>query len=134
MNGWSSKFLIPTHNPMEWYLAKIVYRIVCGSGEHTAQFDEQLRLVCAEDELHAFNKAQLIGQREQDSFHNCQEQPVHWKFINVTELHKLEELTDGAEVYSRIYEDGNGDNYQHTIHVKARYLSERCTEQFIQSL
>ena len=26
---------------MHWFLAKIVYRIICGSGEHTAQFDEQ---------------------------------------------------------------------------------------------
>ena len=32
---------------MNWYLAKIVYRILCGEGEHTAQFDEQLRLVSA---------------------------------------------------------------------------------------
>jgi len=39
-----------------------------------------------------------------------------------------------AEVYSRIYEDEDGDNYQHVIQVKARYLSERCTEQFIQSI
>ena len=30
---------------MNWYLAKIVYRIICGDGNHTAQFDEQLRLV-----------------------------------------------------------------------------------------
>lgn len=119
---------------MEWYLAKIVYRIICGAGEHTAQFDEQLRLVHAEDELHAFNKAQRIGEREQDCFENHRSQPVQWKFINVTELHKLEQFTDGAEVYSRIYESDNGDNYQHTVHVKARYLSEHVTEQFIQSL
>ncbi len=119
---------------MEWYLAKLVYRIICGAGNHSAQFDEQLRLVFAEDELHAFNKAQLIGEKEQDCFQNHAEQIVTWKFVNVTELHKLEELTDGAEVYSRIYEDEDGDNYQHTVHVKARYLSEHCTEQFIQSI
>jgi hypothetical protein len=93
-----------------------------------------LRLIYAEDELHAFNKAHLIGEKEQDCFQNQKEQLVSWKFINVTELHKLEELTDGAEVYSRIYEDENGDNYQHVVQVKARYLSEHCTEQFIQSI
>ena len=48
---------------MEWYLAKLVYRIICGTGNHIAQFDEQLRLVQGEDELHAFNKAQLIGEK-----------------------------------------------------------------------
>lgn len=119
---------------MNWYLAKLVYRIICGPGNHTAQFDEQLRLICADDDLHAYNKAQLVGQREQDCFDNVRQQPVHWKFINVTELHKLEEVTDGAEVYSRIYEDTDGDKYQHTLQVKSRYLSERCTEQFIQTL
>jgi hypothetical protein len=119
---------------MNWYLAKLVYRIICGPGNHTAQFDEQLRLVYAEDELQAFNKAQLIGSKEQDCFENSLQQAVHWKFINVTELHTLEALSDGAEVYSRIYEDPDGDNYQHSIQVKSRYLSERCTEQFLQSL
>jgi hypothetical protein len=119
---------------MQWYLAKLVFRIICGTGDHTAQFDEQLRLIQAEDELHAFNKAQLTGEKEQSYFLHDASHPVHWKFINVTELHKLEEITDGAEVYSRIREDENGDNYQHTVHIKARYLSERCTEQFLQTL
>jgi hypothetical protein len=119
---------------MKWYLAKLVYRIICGEGDHKPQFDEQLRLIYAEDELHAFNKAQLTGEREQDHFLNESRHPVQWKFINVTELHKLEELTDGAEVYSRIHEDDDGDNYQHMVHVKAGYLSEHCTHQFIQSL
>jgi hypothetical protein len=119
---------------MNWYLSKLVYRIVCGNGKHVAQFDEQLRLIYAEDELQAFNKAQLTGQKEQDHFVNKSDQPVYWKFINVTELHKLEQFTDGAEVYSKIHEEENGDNYQHSIQVKSRYLSERCTEQFIQSL
>ncbi len=119
---------------MTWYLAKLVYRIICGDGEHLAQFDEQLRLIFAEDELHAFNKAQRIGEKEQDCFSNQSNQPVQWKFVNVTELHKLEQLTDGAEVYSRIYEEENGDRFQHTVHVKAGYLSERCTQQFLQTI
>ena len=119
---------------MEWYLAKLVYRIICGSGSHTAQFDEQLRLVVAEDELHAYNKAQKIGENEQESFYNQNKQLVNWKFINVTELHKLEQLSDGAEVYSRIYEEEDGENYQHVVQVKSRYLSEYCTEQFLQTI
>lgn len=119
---------------MQWYLAKLVYRIICGDGDHKAQFDEQLRLIQAEDELHAFNKAQLTGEREQDSFLNESAHAVQWRFLNVTELHTLEQLTDGAEVYSRIREEDDGEAYQHIVHVKAGYLSERCTEQFMQSL
>jgi hypothetical protein len=119
---------------MEWYLAKLVYRIICGKGNHAAQFDEQLRLVYAEDELHAFNKAQKMGDKEQDCFPNNSSEMVSWKFINVTELHKLERVTDGAEVYARIHEADDGDKYQQMVQVKARYLSEYCTEQFIQSI
>lgn len=119
---------------MKWYLAKLVYRIICGNGEHSAQFDEQLRLIHAEDELHAFNKAQLLGQQEEDLFYNHDNRPVQWKFINVTELHKLENLTDGAEVYSRIREEDNGSDYQHNVHIKAGYLLQDCTEHFLQTL
>ena len=36
---------------MKWYLAKLVYRIICGEGNHKPQFDEQLRLIYAEDDL-----------------------------------------------------------------------------------
>lgn len=119
---------------MEWYLAKLVYRIIYGHGDHTAQFDEQLRLIRAEDFLHAYQKAQLVGEKEQDCFRNQADQPVNWKFINVTELHALEAPTDGAEVYSRVYEEEDGDRHQQLVQVKSRYLSEYCTEQFLQSL
>ena len=87
---------------MNWYLAKMVYRIVCGEGNHTPQFDEQLRLIHAEDELHAFQKARILGDREQDNFLNAAQNPVHWNFIDIVELHKLDTMIDGAEMYSRI--------------------------------
>jgi hypothetical protein len=29
---------------MQWYLAKLVFQIICGDGNHRPQFDEQLRL------------------------------------------------------------------------------------------
>jgi hypothetical protein len=49
---------------MNWYLAKIVYRIICGDGDHTAQFDEQLRLIYAANKEDAFYKAQHIGKKK----------------------------------------------------------------------
>jgi len=33
---------------MNWYLAKLVFRIICGDGDHTPQFDEQL---CVQNHL-----------------------------------------------------------------------------------
>ncbi|RFM25811.1 DUF4288 domain-containing protein [Deminuibacter soli] len=119
---------------MNWYLAKIVYRIICGAGEHTAQFDEQLRLIAAEDELHAFNKAQLLGDREQETFLNTKQTLVQWKFINVSELHKLDTLIDGAELYSKIKEEEDADSFIHVTNLKAAHLLSENAEQFLQTL
>ena len=96
---------------MNWYLAKVVFQIICGDGNHTAQFDEQLRLVGANNEYEAFTKAQQIGILEQDTFLNEQKNLVQWKFIDVSELHKLSNLMDGAEMYSRVTEVDNAEIY-----------------------
>ncbi|WP_153796063.1 DUF4288 domain-containing protein [Foetidibacter luteolus] len=116
---------------MTWYLAKLVYRIVCGDGSHTPQFDEQLRLVKADDELHAFQKARSLGEREQDNFLNAYHKPVHWKFIDVPEIYKLDELIDGAEMYSRIREEEDADIYIRITQLKAAHLLENSAHQCI---
>jgi hypothetical protein len=111
---------------MNWYLAKIVFRIVCGEGEHTPQFDEQLRLVAAINKEEAFQKAQDMGQQEEDTFYNRKEQLVQWQFINVSELYRLSELIDGAELYSRIEEKDNAEAYIYTVNQKAENIV--CSE------
>ncbi|MFT3826978.1 MAG: DUF4288 domain-containing protein [Chitinophagaceae bacterium] len=107
---------------MSWFLAKIVYRIICGEGNHTAQFDEQLRLIEAENETAAFDKAKQIGDQEQEIFLNQQQKLVHWQFVNISELYKLSELIDGAELYSKVEETDRADLYIETVHKKAAYL------------
>lgn len=107
---------------MNWYLAKMVFRIICGEGEHTAQFDEQLRLVSAKSKEEAFTKAQQLGTTEQDTFYNNKEQLVRWQFINVSELYQLSELIDGAELYSRIEERDNAESYIYTVNQKAENI------------
>ena len=112
---------------MKWYLAKLVYRIICGEGNHKPQFDEQLRLIYAEDNLHAFQKARTTGHREEDIFLNNSQKLVHWKFIDVPELHPLNELTDGAELYSRICEEDDADDYIKITHKRAAHLLENSS-------
>ena len=104
---------------MNWYLAKIVFRIVCGDGNHTPQFDEQLRLISADKKEEAFLKAQLLGSRDEEIFFNNNQQAVHWQFINVCELYRLSSLIDGAELYSRIEERDHAAVYIDIIHKKA---------------
>ncbi len=107
---------------MNWYLTKMVFRIICGDGNHTAQFDEQLRLVSAGSREEAFHKAQLMGMREEEMFFNNQLQLVQWQFVSVSELFQLNDLIDGAELYSRIEERENPDAYIHIVHKKAEQI------------
>jgi hypothetical protein len=115
---------------MHWYLAKLVFQIICGNGQHVPQFDEQLRLIYAEDELHAFHKARLIGEGE--GLNNEEGNPivVKWKFIDVIELHLLAEYTDGAEIYSNIKEEADPNLYIRSIQKKARQLFQLGLHQF----
>ena len=107
---------------MNWYLAKIVFRIICGDGQHTAQFDEQLRLIGASSKEEAFEKAQTVGMNEEETFFNRKEQMVKWQFISVSELYRLNELIDGAELYSRIEEKDNAESYIHIVRARAERI------------
>ena len=117
---------------MNGFLAKIVYRIVCGDGAHTAQFDEQLRLIEADSEVTAFAKARSIGQQEQEMFMNQQQRLVQWQFINVSELYKLTALIDGAELYSKVQETDNAGIYMELVHKKAAHIQYNSTHKFLQ--
>src|ERR1700749_4370976 len=110
---------------MNWYLSKIIFRIICGEGGHTPQFDEQLRLISARDEEEAFQKAIAIGEREQDGFYNHEQQLVQWKFINVAELYRLSGLLDGAEMYSRIQETDDPEEQIERANRRADHI--RCS-------
>lgn len=116
---------------MKWYLAKIVYRIICGDGAHIAQFDEQLRLIAARNETEAFNKACEFGKDEEETFHNQKQQLVQWRFINVSELYPLTELIDGAELYSRINEVEDAEAYLTFVNHKASSLLQKQTHQLL---
>ena len=116
---------------MNWYLSKIVFQIICGDGGHTPQFDEQLRLVSATSKEEAFQKAQELGNREEDTFYNAKDQLVRWHFINVSELYLLSELIDGAELYSRIEERDSAEAYIHTVNQKAENIYFTHTHQLL---
>lgn len=116
---------------MNWYLTKIVFQIICGDGNHTPQFDEQLRLIAAADKDEAFYKSQNLGIQEEDSFYNQKEQMVSWKFINVSNVYLLSELIDGAELYSRIEERDNAEAYITTVNRKADNIIHTDTYQLL---
>lgn len=112
---------------MQWYIAKMVYQIVCGDGNHAAQFDEQLRLIAANNEEEAFGKAYKIGKEEEESFLNQKKEPVRWQFVNVPELYRLGKLTDGTEIYSHINEVDDAEAYTTFVNCKAASIREKQT-------
>lgn len=119
---------------MNWYLSKIIFRIICGEGNHTPQFDEQLRLIFAHNEEEAFDKAMSIGRREQDGFYNHDQQLVQWKFINVAELYRISGLLDGAEMYSRIQETDDAEAYIDHANRLADHIRASNTHKILQLL
>ena len=119
---------------MHWYLSKIIFRIICGDGQHTPQFDEQLRLIAARDEEEAFRKAIALGEKEQDRFYNEDRQIVQWKFINVSELYHLTNLLDGAEMYSRIQETDDPEGYINLANRRADHIRVSGTHKMLQLL
>ena len=70
----------------------------------------------------AFQKATEMGQKEADTFYNSKQQLVQWQFINISELYRLSELIDGAELYSRIEEKENAEGYIYTVNQKAQNI------------
>jgi hypothetical protein len=109
---------------MKWYVAKLVFQIICGEGNHTAQFDEQLRLIQSEDEDSAFEKATSLGISETESFYNQKKQLVQWKFINTSELYQLS-LIDGAELHSKISEVDDDLSFINLVNGKAEQIKQK---------
>ena len=107
---------------MNWYIAKIVFRIVTESNANTNQFDEHLRLISASSKEEAVLKARVLGLNEEDYFLNDNLQPIKWEFVNVLDLQPLTEVRDGIELYSHIHEDERGEEYIRYVHLRAAAL------------
>ena len=118
---------------MNWFLAKMIYRISIGNIETPAQFEEQLRLILAADESTAIQKAKDLGTCEAFSFYNDSRQLVQWKFIDVTEIVAINQLVDGAEVYSALTELPVANNYIKLVQDKAALLQQRSSCQIHQN-
>ena len=110
---------------MYWYIAKVVFNIVSGSGDHKPQFDEQYRLIKAETRKDAFEKAVSIGKSEEEILMNTKREIVRWDFVNVSELYLINELQDGMELFSSIHEQTDRKIYIETVHLQSDYVQSR---------
>ena len=104
---------------MKWYLARLVYQVISGEGNHVPQFDEQLRLIQADELNWAREKAMVLGQIGAFTFKNTRSQHVVWKFIDVTDIFEIGTIEDGAQLYSMTEEPADVKMYMELTKAKA---------------
>lgn len=89
---------------MQWFLAKIIFRITTPEKSELGQFEEKLRLVLAANQGDALQKATAWGENEEAEFINQTGKKIGWEFIAVSELRLLPEIKDGLELDSHLEE------------------------------
>lgn len=87
---------------MEVFTAQIIYRIKSGSS-NTEQYEEQWRLVYAEDEYEALEAAREIGKEEEATFVDRHGRTVCWELVAVKDLQQVH-LKQGAILFSTVKE------------------------------
>lgn len=87
---------------MNPYTAQIIYRIKCES-IGTEQYDEQWRLIFAEDDRDALYKARVIAKKEEATFVDRHGRTVQWELIAVKDLQSVD-LAHGALLFSSVKE------------------------------
>jgi hypothetical protein len=105
---------------MNWYLVKLVFQVLRGEGAHTRQFDEQVRLIQADEVNWAYEKATVIGWLEQRCFLTDRNQKVEWKFIDVAEVQQIPNPEDGVLLSSSTEEPENAEAHIKLIKEKAQ--------------
>jgi len=110
----------------------MIFRLQYVGGNPTLQFDEQIRIIEAEDKLEAFHKARRIGHLEEDPVPHTPEKPVWWQFVDITSLIKLEPHKDGAEIFSHIHEVDQAELYLKKIRINAKAILEGCLEETLE--
>ena len=104
---------------MELYLVNIIFRIESES-ERVAQFDEQVRLIKADSPAEAYEKAVYFGLAEEGPVKNLNGTTLHWKWVGVTGLMQMQELSDQTEIFSRTRETHDPLDYIQYVKEKQR--------------
>jgi hypothetical protein len=108
---------------VNWYILKFVYQIISGAGNHLPQFDEQLRLIRADELGWAREKASIVGRLLEHELVNAKNEKVVWKFVNVVEVLPVTSMEDGDEIYSSTCEPNNVSDYLSALSIKASVSS-----------
>ncbi len=87
---------------MKSFTAQIIYRIEC-EGLPTDQYEEQWRLVYADNEVSALGEAKKAGLGEEATFIDRHGRTICWKMLAVKDVQPIE-LTNGGLLFSMVRE------------------------------
>lgn len=87
---------------MKSFTAQIVYRIEC-EGMPTDQYEEQWRLVYADNEDSALYEARKAGMSEEATFIDRHGRTICWRMLAVKDLQPIE-LKNGGLLFSMVRE------------------------------
>ena len=87
---------------MKSFTAQIIYRIEC-EGMPTDQYEEQWRLVYADNEEHGIAEARKAGKNEESTFIDRQGRTICWRMLAVKDLQPVE-LKNGGLLFSMVRE------------------------------
>ncbi len=87
---------------MKSYTAQIIYRIKCNENT-TEQYDEQWRLIFADDEQGAIHLAREIARQEESAFADRHGRIIEWQFVAVKDIQEVP-LTNGSLLFSQLKE------------------------------
>lgn len=108
---------------MNWFISKLVFRIE-QTGGNIHQFDEQWRLIQAENSELALEKALQIGAAESEELERFNGDFVRWTFICVTDVIPFSAGLDGSEIFSRVEQPENSAMYLEAIQTKADFVEQ----------
>jgi len=103
----------------KWFIAKIIWQIKISNSNLASEFDEQLRLINADDADLAIEKANKIGKQHEESFLNAKDQQVVWKFIDIEFIKEISSFEDGMEICSKTIKADNAITYIEEINTKS---------------
>ena len=110
---------------INWYFVKLVFNIDIDFGQSNTQFDEQWRTIEATSEEEALFKAEKLAAEEEENFTNHKSNHVMWKFIGITEIHLLSDLTERGKISSFTHEKPEPAAYIRYIKNKFAFLKDK---------
>lgn len=101
---------------MNWYLAKIIFQVCSGEETQTIQFDEQWRLIRADEAAWACEKASVLARLDEKR----NDEQGQMKFLGVEDIQQIGEWEDGAQLFSATTIPKDVHAYIEQIKVKSK--------------